>query len=196
MAVGREKQTVDPAPDMKAAVARSAAAAVAVLSEDVPRAVVLFGSAVDFLAAGGRGRPPNDIDLFLVGDWPPPRDLSGGPHFPLEIHRLRTAEAIEIATMLRYDARPVALARLYTDNVVRRHALRVIAACLLLGPAYRRFGIEQIEIGGREDPRDYARQKVLRGHDWWARLCAWSRERRGPLLRWSDRLVGADRFGE
>jgi len=183
-------------PEMAAAVARAAATAAARLFDDAPRAVVLFGSAVDFLSAGGRGRPPNDIDLFLVGDWPPPQNLPGDPRFPPEVHRLRTAEAVEIATMLRYDARPVALARLYTDNVVRRHALRVIAACLLLGPAYRRFGIEQIEIGGREDPRDYARQKVLRGHDWWARLCAWSRERRGPLLRWSDRLVGADRFGE
>ena len=182
-------------PEMAAAVARAAATAAARLFDDAPRAVVLFGSAVDFLSAGGRGRPPNDIDLFLVGDWPPPQNLPGDPRFPPEVHRLRTAEAVEIATMLRYDARPVALARLYTDNVVRRHALRVIAACLLLGPAYRRFGIEQIEIGGREDPRDYARQKVLYGHEWWGGLSAWARERRGPWLRWSDRLVGADRFG-
>lgn len=183
---------MEPDSDHLLSVSRALEAAVSRLTRDAPRAIVLFGSAVDFLDSGGRA--PNDIDLLLITDFPPPREIPSDPSLPVEVHRLRTAEAIDIATWLRYHARPAALARLYADNVIRRHALRVIAACLLLGPAYRRFGIEQIEIDAREDQRDYSRQRVLFGDAWWARLCAWARERRGPFLRWSDRVVGADRF--
>ena len=185
---------MEPSQDGQTAVARTAAEAAAALAVDAPRVVVLFGSAAAFLNTAGRGLPPNDIDLLLVSDYPPPRHLPGDVRFPVELHRLRVAELIEIATMLRYVARPVALARLYADNLVRRHALRVIAACLLLGPQYRRFGIEQIEIDGREDPRDYSCQRILHGRAWWQRVTAWARERRGPLRRWSDRVVDSDVF--
>ena len=178
------------------AVLSAAMQAAATLAEDRPRCVVLFGSAAALLDGQGADVPPRDLDLLLVGDFPPPRTLLENSRFPVELHRLRTAELIDVATMLRYDTRLVALARLYADNVVRQHALRVIAACLLLGPAYRDFGFEQIEVDGRPDPRDYSRHRVLYGHQWWGRIAAWARERRGPMRRWSDRLVHNDTFSE
>ena len=176
------------------AVLHAAMQAATVLAEDRPRCVVLFGSAATLLAGQGSGAPPRDLDILLVGDFPPPRDISKNLCFPVELHRLRAAELIDVATILRYDARLVALARLYADNLVRRHALRVIAACLLLGPGYRDFGFEQIEVDGRPDPRDYGCHRVLCGHDWWERIAAWARKRRGPVGRWSDRLVAGDIF--
>ncbi len=183
-----------PDADLQEAVRRAAGRAAAVLAEDRPRAVVLFGSAAALLQNRGGIEAPHDLDLLLVGDFPPPSHLPQDPRFPVEIHRLRAAAVIDIAALLRYAPRAVALARLYADNLLRQHALRVIAACLLLGPAYRDFGFEQIEINGLADPRDYSCQRVLYGQDWWGRLCAWARERRGPVGRWSDRLVASDTF--
>jgi predicted nucleotidyltransferase len=180
--------------ELRAAVRQAAIQAAGVLAEDRPRAVVLFGSAAAFLDGREGSEAPHDLDLLLVGDFPPPQRLPEDHRFPVELHRLRIAELIEIATILRYDARLVALARLYADNVMRQHALRVIAACLLLGPAYGDFGFEQIEVEGRPDPRDYSCQRVLYGQRWWGRIAAWARERRGPMRRWSDRLVDNDAF--
>mgnify|MGYP006299525957 CR=1 FL=1 len=79
-------------------------------------------------------------------------------------------------------------------EIVRQQADSVVAACILLGPDYRAFGIEQIEIDGREDPRDYALHHVLWGHRWWRQLTRYARERRGPLKRFSDRIAGREMF--
>ena len=88
----------------------------------------------------------------------------------------------------------MALAKLYGDQLSRQHARNVIAACLLLGPRYREFGIEQIEVDGLEDTRDYSVHKVLSGDQWWQRLSSFARERRGPLKRLSDKIIGSDQF--
>jgi hypothetical protein len=88
----------------------------------------------------------------------------------------------------------LALSKLYSKVVAKSHAIDVIAACLLLGPQYRAFGIEQIEINGRLDQRDYSIQKVLHGHEWWRQLCEYARARRGPFKRLSDKLVLRDTF--
>ena len=108
---------------------------------------------------------------------------------PVEIVRFREYPFCQIAKSLRYDSKPLALSKLYGNQLLHRQAHAVIAACLLLGDRYRDFGIEQIEIAGREDPRDYAAQRVLHGELWWKRICAYTRKRRGPWLRFSDRLV-------
>lgn len=159
-----------------------------------PRAVVLFGSVARLAAGAVPERPPRDLDLFLVGDTPPVAVEAGDYGVPLQLHRLRIRECVELARTLRYDPRPVALAKLYAHQVMRGEAVRVIAACLLLGSGYRAFGIQQIEVDGREDTRDYAAQRVLQGRRWWGRLQAFAQDRRGPWKRFSDRLVEEDRF--
>jgi hypothetical protein len=139
-------------------------------------------------------RQPRDIDLLVIGDQTPITFEFADFGYPTEIRRMRTYTLTEIARSLRYDSRPVALAKLYGRQMVQRQADSVVAACLLLGPAYRSFGIEQIEIDGREDRRDYALHQVLLGNRWWRQVVAYARERRGPLRRFSDRIVGRELF--
>jgi len=154
-----------------------------------PRAVVLFGSLARYLAGSVLDHAPRDIDMLVVGDDVPPVVESRNYGCPLEIVRFREYPFCQIAKSLRYDSRPLALSKLYGNQLLHRQAHAVIAACLLLGDRYRDFGIEQIEIAGREDRRDYAAQRVLYGRPWWDRICAYARKRRGPLRRFSDRLV-------
>jgi predicted nucleotidyltransferase len=159
-----------------------------------PRAVLLFGSMARLLAGMDAGHHPNDIDLLVVGDQIPLSLAMKDYGFPTEMLRMRIHTLTEIARSLRYDARAVALAKLYGNQLVQQHAKRVIAACLLLGSEYRSFGIEQIELDGREDPRDYAVHRVLLGRRWWRQVTDYARERRGPLKRFSDKVARADRF--
>jgi hypothetical protein len=115
-----------------------------------------------------------------------------GAAFDLQV--FRPDQFIAIARSLRYDARPAALAKLYSGNVVKQHSRDVIAACMMLGPTYNDFGFEQIEIDGKADPRDYSVHRVLYGREWWERLSAFARERRGPLKRFSDKIFNGDVF--
>ena len=170
----------------------------ALLKDDLepfnPRAVVVFGSMARLLAGTALDHQPNDIDVMVIGDLLP--ETIGHKTYPVtcELHRIRTDRIIGIARTLRYDPRPLALIRLYGSVLARRHCIDVIAACLLLGPGYRRFGIEQIEIDGHCDQRDYSIHHVLLGLDWWRQLQAYARCRRGPLKRYSDKLAGTYDF--
>lgn len=159
-----------------------------------PKTVLLFGSLARFLENPASGIRPNDADLILVGSGPPVGFQAGSGPIPVELHHFRTDAFIGIARSLRYDSRAVALAKLYSKNLAKQHARDVIAACLLLGPAYPEFGIEQIEIDGKIDSRDYSVCRVLHGESWWERICRYARTRRGPFHRFSDRIAGADAF--
>lgn len=150
---------------------------------------MLYGSMAGFLNEPGFDRVPNDIDLLVVCNNLLTAVESIDYGIPLELHRFRMDEIINIAKTLRYASKPVALSKLYSKQTVKQHARDVIAACLLLGPGYRDFGIEQIEIEGLTDKRDYSIHEVLFGKEWWNRLQAYARERRGPLKRFSDMAV-------
>jgi predicted nucleotidyltransferase len=154
-----------------------------------PLTVVLFGSLARYLEGCALSHAPQDIDLLVVGDDVPPAVENRDYGCPVEFVRFRDYPFRQIAKSLRYDSRPLALSKLYGNQLLHRQAHNVIAACLLLGDRYREFGIEQIEIEGREDPRDYATQRVLYGRHWWARICAYARKRRGPFRRFSDKVV-------
>lgn len=164
------------------------------LAEYRPRTVLLFGSMARLRTGFDAGAQPKDIDLLVVGDQIPVTFESRDYGFPTEITRMRIYTLTEIARSLRYDARPVALAKLYGNQLVKQQAASVVAACLLLGPGYRAFGIEQIEVDGREDPRDYAVHQVLLGRRWWRQVVDYARERRGPLKRFSDKIAGGEKF--
>jgi hypothetical protein len=160
------------------------------LPDYYPKAALVFGSLARLEAGQAVDHFPKDIDLLLIGDNKPFELIQKTYAHPVQWHCYRTAEILGVARCLRYDPRPLALVRLYGRNVVKQHARDVIAACLLLGPGYGEFGIEQIEIDGRADTRDYSVQQVLLGERWWQRLCAYARQRRGPLLRFSDKMAG------
>ena len=164
------------------------------LKRERPQAVLLFGSAARFLLDPQTKHQPQDIDLLVIGDQIPITFENADYGYPTEIRRMQTYTLTEIARSLRYDTRPVALAKLYGKQMVRQQADSVVAACLLLGPDYRSFGIEQIEVDGREDPRDYSIHQVLLGQGWWQQVVDYARERRGPLRRFSDRIVGQEMF--
>lgn len=161
-----------------------------------PRAVVLFGSMARCLAGIETSRVPSDIDVMVIGDNPPLSVEQADYGFTIEIHRFRVYQFIDIAKSLRYDSRPVALSKLYGAVLARQHARGVIAASLLLGPAYNDFGIEQIEVENRIDERDYSLHRVLLGQEWWQRISDYARERRGPLKRFSDKIVRRYEFEE
>jgi hypothetical protein len=131
---------------------------------------------------------------MVGGNMPPVGVESKDYACSLEVHRLSEFQVVEIAKSLRYDIKALALSKLYSKVVAKSHAIDVIAACLLLGKQYREFGIEQIEINGRVDQRDYSIHTVLHGEKWWQQLCAYARERRGPIKRLSDKLVMLEEF--
>lgn len=164
------------------------------LERDRPRAVLLFGSTARFLSNRNADRQPKDIDLLVIGDQVSVTFETADYGYPTEIRRMRTYTLTEIARSLRYDARPVALAKLYGKQVVRQQADSVVAACLMLGPAYPSFGIEQIEVGGQADDRDYSAHLILLGRRWWGQVVSYARERRGPWKRFSDRIAGREFF--
>ena len=160
-----------------------------------PKALILFGSTARHASGIDTETMPDDIDLLMVGGNMPPIGIESKDYdCSLEIHRLSEFQIVEIAKSLRYDIKALALSKLYSKVVAKSHAIDVIAACLLLGSQYREFGIEQIEVNGRIDQRDYSIHMVLHGDNWWQQLCAYARKRRGPLKRWSDKLVMLDTF--
>jgi hypothetical protein len=159
-----------------------------------PKALVLFGSLARTLAGDPGDRRPNDVDLLLVTNNPVMEPPPSSSDCPVELHRFTVERMVGIARSLRYDSRPVALSKLYGRVLAQQHAIDVIAAAMLLGPTYGDFGIEQIDIDGITDTRDYSIHRVLIGDAWWQRLRRYAGRRRGPWLRFSDKLVRHDIF--
>ena len=159
-----------------------------------PKAVVLFGSFARCWAGEDTGRLPRDADLLVVGSNNPFAVVQNDYGLKTELFFFHTDDIITIAKSLRYDSKPVMLSKLYSKNIAKQHARDVIAACLLLGPVYTEYGIQQIDIEGRTDKRDYSVHRVLTGRKWWNALSAYARERRGPLKHLSDKIVANDVF--
>ena len=159
-----------------------------------PKAILLIGSMARYLLGIDRDHSPNDIDLLVVVDNPLLDFTTRSDELPIEMHRFKTDEIVQIAYWLRYDAKPVAISRLYGKNVIKQHSRDVIAAALLLGDGYSDFGIEQIEIDGQIDKRDYSIHQVLYGKRWWQALSRYATKRRGPMGWLSDKLFYLDRF--
>lgn len=159
------------------------------LREYYPRSALLFGSTARYLEGGNTGKMPNDIDIMVVGNNPPTGIELKDYGCPVELHRFQVYQLIDIAKCLRYDTKPIALSKLYSSVLAKQHAKNIIAACLLLGPSYNDFGIEQIEVKAGIDERDYSVHRVLLGREWWHKISAYARKRRGPLKRFSDKLA-------
>ncbi|HSO20844.1 MAG TPA: hypothetical protein VLT88_15375 [Desulfosarcina sp.] len=159
-----------------------------------PKALLLFGSLARVAAGGTDGPPPNDIDLLAITNNTPFLVMGTDYGCPVELHSFPVDRIVGIARILRYDSRPVALSKLYGRVLAREHAIDVIAAAMLLGSDYGDFGIEQIEIDGITDTRDYSIHRVLTGKPWWDRLCRYARQRRGPWKRLVDKVAYNDQF--
>jgi hypothetical protein len=168
------------------------------LAEDVaeyyPKTVLLFGSLARWLAGVQGEKLPNDMDILFVGNTSPFMVERKDYGVPMQLNRLLVDQTVVIAKSLRYDSKVAALTKLYSKNLVKQHSIDVIAACLMLGPNYNDFGIQQIEVDGIIDKRDYSTHRVLFGEQWWDRLRAYARERRGPWKRFSDRIVFNEEF--
>ncbi|MFP4348791.1 MAG: hypothetical protein ACOC23_02025 [Thermodesulfobacteriota bacterium] len=159
-----------------------------------PNAVLLFGSMARYLAGYSLDAVPGDMDILMVGNSVPFAVESKDYGCDIELHIFKNEEMINIAKILRYDAKPIALSKLYSKVVLKNHSRDIIAACLLLGPEYNDFGIEQIEVDSLIDRRDYSAHKILYGEKWWWYLSEYARERRGALKRFSDKIVGRYEF--
>ena len=159
-----------------------------------PKTILLIGSMARYLLGIDRDQSPNDIDLLVVVDNPLLDFRTRPAELPIELHRYQIEEMIQIAYSLRYNAKSVALSKLYGKTVLKQHSRDIIAAALLLGPRYNDFGIEQIEIDGQTDPRDYSIHQVLYGNRWWQALSRYATKRRGPMGWLSDKLFYLDRF--
>ena len=158
-----------------------------------PRAVLLFGSMASWLE-GKSNKIPNDMDLLIVANNRPFELENRDYGIEIEFNLMRIDQMVDIAHSLKYDNKTVVFSKLYSKNVVKQHCIDVTAACLLLGSSYKEFGIEQIEVDGLPDKRDYSIHRVLLGSLWWERLRDYACDRRGPWKRLSDKLVGLDRF--
>jgi predicted nucleotidyltransferase len=154
-----------------------------------PKALLLFGSLARRLAGDPGDHLPNDVDLLVITNNTPFLVMKTDYGCAVELHSFPVNRIVDIAKSLRYDSRPVALSKLYGRVLAKAHAIDVIAAAMMLGSAYGDFGIEQIEINGITDTRDYSIRRVLIGEAWWRRLCRYASERRGPLMRFTDKIV-------
>lgn len=154
-----------------------------------PKALLLFGSMARHLAGDPGDHLPNDVDLLVVTNNTPFLVMRKEYGCAMELHSFTVARIVGIAKSLRYDSRPVALSKLYSRVLAKEHAIDVIAAAMMLGTAYGDFGIEQIEVNGIIDTRDYSIHQALMGSGWWERLCRYAVERRGPLMRFTDKIV-------
>ena len=112
------------------------------LKEYYPKTVLLFGSLARWLAGEIADRPPNDMDLLIVGNSRPFKVEKKDYGVSVQLNRLMVDQMVGIAKSLRYDTKVAALSKLYSKNVVKQHSIDVIAASLLLGPGYNDFGIE------------------------------------------------------
>jgi predicted nucleotidyltransferase len=154
-----------------------------------PKALLLFGSLARYLAGDPGDHLPNDVDLLVVTNNTPFMVMKKEYGCAVELHSFTVQRILGIARSLRYDSRPAALSKLYGRVLAREHAIDVIAAAMMLGSRYGEFGIEQIEINGIGDTRDYSIHRVLIGDGWWNRLCRYATDRRGPLMRFTDKIV-------
>ena len=134
------------------------------------------------------------MDILFVGNNPPYKVERKDYGVAVQFNRMPVDQIVAIAKSLRYDSKVSALSKLYSKNVMKLHSIDVIAACLLLGPKYNDFGIEQIEVDGLVDKRDYSVHQVLFGQRWWSRLREYASERRGPWKRFSDKIVQNENF--
>ncbi len=159
------------------------------MSDYHPKTLLLFGSLARYLAGDRGDRPPNDVDLLVVTNNTPFLLMETDYGCPVELHSFTVDRAVGIARMLRYDSRPAALSKLYGRVLAKAHSIDVIAAAMMLGPDYPAFGIEQIEIDGITDTRDYSIHRVLVGQRWWRRLSRYAAERRGLWGRFADKIV-------
>lgn len=155
-----------------------------------PKVLLLFGSLARYLAGDPGDHLPNDIDLLVVTNNTPFLAMKTDYGCTVELHSFTVSRIVSIARSLRYDSRPAALSKLYGRVLAKEHAIDIIAAAMMLGPGYGDFGIEQIDIDGITDTRDYSIHRVLMGDAWWENLCRYALERRGPLMRFTDKIVG------
>jgi predicted nucleotidyltransferase len=153
-----------------------------------PKALLLFGSLARYLSGDTGERQPNDVDLLVITNNTPFIIMNADFGCAVEFHCFSIDRAVKIARILRYDSRASALSKLYGSVLARKHSISIIAAAMMLGPDYGNFGIEQIEVNGITDTRDYSVHRALVGEPWWSRLCRYARERRGPLKRFSDKI--------
>lgn len=159
-----------------------------------PKALLLFGSLARYLAGDPGDHLPNDVDLLAITNNTPFLLMKKDYGCKVELHSFTVEHIVGIAKILRYNSRVTALPKLYGRVLAKEHAIDIIAAAMLLGPEYGAFGIEQIEIDGITDQRDYSIHRVLMGKRWWERLRQYATERRGPLMRFTDKLVDAYEF--
>lgn len=159
-----------------------------------PKALLLFGSLARYLAGDPGDHAPNDVDLLVITNNTPFLVMKKDYGCQVELHSFTVDRIAGIARILRYDSRASALPKLYGRVLAKEHAIDIIAAAMLLGPEYGSFGIEQIEIDGITDRRDYSVHRVLMGKKWWERLRQYATERRGPLMRFTDKIVDAYEF--
>ena len=164
------------------------------LADYHPKALLLFGSLARLLAGDSSDQMPNDIDLLVITNNTPFLVMQTDYGCPVELHSFPVSRIVGIARCLRYDSRPIALSKLYGRVLAKEHAIDIIAAAMILGPDYGDFGIEQIEIDGLTDHRDYSIHRVLTGDDWWGRLRRYATQRRGPLMRFTDKIAGIYEF--
>ncbi len=154
-----------------------------------PKALLLFGSLARCLDGGPADPLPKDVDLLVITNNTPFLVMNTDYGCVVELHSFMESRIVGIAKSLRYDSRPAALSKLYGRVLAREHAIDIIAAAMMLGPSYGDFGIEQIEVNGIIDTRDYSVHRVLQGKAWWGHLCRYAAQRRGPLMRFSDKMV-------
>jgi|TARA_B100001971_G_C17904029_1_gene389437 hypothetical protein len=182
-----------------------------------PKAVVLFGSMALYLQGlpiyrnpnvyvpsselanygdPDSNRVPKDIDVMYIGDSCPEKVLQKKYSCGLDLLVFSESTLNKLAKSLRHDLKFVSLAKLGIKDLFRRgikSKKHRIAACLLLGPDYQEFGIENRKMlippneGGPHplifppDKRDHSSHVVLHGEEYWSQIQEYAQDRNSPL---------------
>jgi len=154
-----------------------------------PKTVLLFGSAARYLQKIQKEKP-QDFDVLCVAAFTPA--LSKSIPVKIDLHTYTEYEIVRIARSLRYSPRLLSRAKMYMQDTWYGTLRSDIAACLLLGPSYQKYGFLQME--NEKSYRDYSIHTVIFGKEWWQALQAWAQEHRGPKGLFFDKALGNDRF--
>ena len=152
---------------------------------------------------------PNDIDMLYVGNDYPSEVLCRDYGCKLELLVFKESQLVGLAKSLRYDPKFLSFVKMNFKSKFECRGARAIkyriAAALLLGSDYEKFGIKNRKVIFPDglvshplilprDRRDYSEHTVIYGDNWWRQVQEYAQDRRGPKSFLRDLIDGTYKF--
>lgn len=134
-----------------------------------PSCIIRFGSLARRMKEMTEQRP-HDIDLIYIGNQDITPIVEADYGYPFQVFPVRIRTTHRIASFIARHPPWLVGYGASLEAHLRRNAIVQILSCIMIGSNYRLFGIENIEVAYRTDPRDYSIHDVLYGEQYWEDL--------------------------